>query len=177
MEARKPEDVRDVFERWEEIDGVVYDMSPPPSTAHQRVVTNLLAEFAVYLKGRACSVFTAPFGVWITGEEKPYVEPDIAVICDPARIQSKGCVGAPDLIVEVLNPAASLKDKTVKLRLYRRTGVREYWIADPANELLEVYRLAERAPQEPDVYGRGDTVSVGVFDDLEIDLDAIFTSA
>lgn len=162
------------YERWERIDGIIYDMTPPPSSQHQTVVSNLHGEFYTYLKGKQCKVFPAPFGVWLDDEYDNYVEPDIAVVCDLSKIHPKGCVGVPDLVVEVLSPSTALKDKRIKLRRYRLAGVREYWIADPVNQIVEVYKFSENVFTEPEIYGKDETVNNGIFEDMEINLRDIF---
>ena len=174
MEAKDMPKAGDVFERYEVIDDIIYDMSPPPSSEHQSVVINLATEFRNYLRGKTCKVFPGPFGVWMTDKEREHVEPDITIVCDPSKIQPRGCVGVPDMVVEVLSPSTALKDKSIKLRLYRRSGVREYWIIDPVYELVEVYKLDGNTFTEPKVYGRDDMVSVGIFGDLDISLGGIF---
>lgn len=162
------------LERWERIDGVIYDMTPPPTSEHQRIVGNLFREIRVYLKGKTCTAYPAPFGVWLdTEDDGNYVEPDITIVCDPSKIQPKGCVGVPDMVIEVLSPATAKKDKAAKLRAYRTAGVREYWIADPSNQIVEVYRLADDNVF-PTVYGKDDTVAVGIFGDLHINMQDIF---
>lgn len=167
----KPSDC--LYERWERIDSVIYDMTPPPSSQHQVIVGNLFGEFYTYLKGQPCKAFPAPFGVWLD-ENDNYVEPDITVICDPEKIHPKGCVGVPDLVVEVLSPATALKDKRVKLRRYRLSGVREYWIVDPFNRIVEAYRFSNNLFTEPEIYGQGETITSGIFNGLAIALDNIF---
>lgn len=162
------------FERWERIDSVIYDMTPPPSSQHQAIVGNLYGEFYTYLKGKQCKAFPAPFGVWLDAENDNYVEPDITLVCDQSKIHQKGCVGVPDLVVEVLSPSTALKDKRVKLRRYRLSGVREYWIVDPFNKIVEVYKFSENVFTEPEVYGKDETITDGIFDDLAIDLRNIF---
>ena len=87
------------YERWERIDGVIYDLTPPPSSQHQAIVGSLYGEFYTYLKGKHCKAFPAPFGVWLDDEN------DITVVCDPSKIHKKGCVGVPDLVVEGLSPS------------------------------------------------------------------------
>jgi Uma2 family endonuclease len=162
------------FERWERIDHVIYDMTPPPSSEHQSIVSRFQGELYAYLKGKTCRSFVAPFGVWLNDENDNYVEPDVTVICDPSKIHSKGCVGAPDLVVEVLSPSTALKDKRVKLKQYRLSGVREYWIIDPFNQIVEVYYFSQNVFTEPLVFGKNETIKVGIFEDFEINLEDIF---
>ena len=162
------------LERCERIDGVIYDMTSSPSSEHQRIVGRLYVAIGSYLKGKTCEAFTSPFDVYLDGNENgQYVLPDISVICDPTKIKHKGCYGAPDMVVEVLSPTTGKKDKTVKLRAYKASGVLEYWIIDPGNQLVEVYDLQGEIPF-PTVYGTGDTVVVGIFEDLQIILADIF---
>ena len=162
------------FKRWERIDSVIYDMTQIPSSQHQGVVGSLYGELYAYLKGKQCKAFPSPFGVWLDEKNEEYVEPDITVVCDPSKIHRKGCIGTPDLVIEVLSPATALKDKRMKLRCYQLSGVLEYWIVDPFNKIMEVYKLSENGLTEPQVYGKDGTVKVGIFEDLEISLHDIF---
>ncbi len=162
------------LERWERIDGVIYDMTPSPSSEHQRIVGRLYLAIGAYLKGRTCEAFVSPYDVYLDNNENgQYVQPDISVICDPTKIKHKGCYGAPDMVVEVLSPTTGKKDKTVKLRAYKAAGVLEYWIIDPGNQLVEVYDLQGEIPF-PIVYGTDDKVVVRIFEDLQINLADIF---
>ncbi|MGZ4160478.1 MAG: Uma2 family endonuclease [Neobacillus sp.] len=168
-------DVKPEYERWERIDGVIYDMSPPPTSEHQKIVGNLFGEFHAFLKGKSCRAFPAPFGVWMDEDDNgTYVEPDITIICDPSKIHNKGCVGVPDMVIEVLSPSTALKDKRTKLKKYRVSGVREYWIVDPSHQIVEVYRWSENVFTEPQVYGKDDTIQVGIFEDFECRVADIF---
>jgi Uma2 family endonuclease len=163
------------FERWERIDNVIYDMTPPPTSEHQSIVSRLQGELYAQLKGKKCRSFVAPFGVWLDGDENGnYVEPDLVVICDSSKIHKKGCVGVPEMVVEVLSPSTALKDKRVKLKRYRLSGVREYWIIDPFNHIVEVYNFSENVFTEPLVYGKDEVVKVGILEDVEINLQDVF---
>ncbi|MCY0875865.1 MAG: Uma2 family endonuclease, partial [Firmicutes bacterium] len=89
------------------------------------------------------------------------------------KLHPQGCVGAPDLVVEVLSPSTAYKDKKSKLKAYRAAGVREYWMVDPHLRLVEVC-LLEDGDGFPTVYGKEDTVPVSLFADLSIRLQEIF---
>jgi len=135
-------------ERWELIDGVAYDMSPAPSSRHQDLSTQLLVEISLFLKTKPCKVFSAPFDVMLPAfpienedEINTIIQPDISVICDPSKIIEKGCLGAPDLIVEILSPSTSKKDLNEKFGLYEKHGVKEYWVVDPGNKYIRVFHL------------------------------------
>ena len=133
-------------ERWELIEGVAYDMTPAPSTIHQRIFGELFTLFHTAAKGGPCEVFAAPFDVRLTEEDSTdddalttVVQPDISVICDPNKLDSAGCLGAPDLVVEILSPSTAYKDQTEKLALFERHGVKEYWIVNPHRGSVLVY--------------------------------------
>ncbi|MGZ4106887.1 MAG: Uma2 family endonuclease, partial [Tumebacillaceae bacterium] len=105
-------------ERWEMVHGVPYNMTPAPSTEHQNVISNLHGEFYTFLKGKECKSFVAPFDVRLFAEDKSdeeiinFVQPDISIICDKNKLDHKGCLGAPDLVIEVLSPSTAKKDRS-----------------------------------------------------------------
>lgn len=114
--------------QWELIDGVPYSMAPSPSFAHQYMVGELYAALRDDFQQQRCVVVMAPFDVIFASSlddksAKNVVQPDISVICNREKITEKGCVGAPDLIVEVLSPSTALKDRNEKYKLYQRFEV------------------------------------------------------
>jgi Uma2 family endonuclease len=111
--------------RYELIDGVVYMMSPAPNRAHQELSGELFNQFYNYLKGKKCKVYAAPFDVRLSDKEheKTVLQPDITVVCDPSKLDKKGCKGAPDMVVEILSPSNAERDTTLKLRKYLQAGV------------------------------------------------------
>jgi Uma2 family endonuclease len=168
-------------ERWELIDGVPYNMTPSPSRKHQQILGELATEFTSYLRGKRCEAFIAPFDVRLFTEGKSddqimdVVQPDLSVICDPNKLDDKGCKGSPDLIIEILSPRTGKIDRWIKYKLYERAGVREYWIIEPVNSTIEVFSLNQNGRFElSGVYGNEDIIKVGIFDDLLIDLKVIF---
>ena len=95
-----------------------------------------------------------------------YVEPDISIICDPDKLNDKGCNGAPDWIIEIVSPSSRKIDYITKTNLYMAAGVKEYWIVDPMREIVMVYKASEDAVP---VFSRfGEKIKVGIYDDLEI---------
>ena len=87
-------------ERAELIDGRMYMMAPP-SRKHQRISTRLVSIIDRYIeehKGK-CEVYAAPFAVYLDERSNTYVEPDISVICDPDKLDDRGCKCAPDWII------------------------------------------------------------------------------
>ena len=173
----KMEDIRytvaDIMElpdrvRAELIDGYMYMMAPP-NRIHQDIVAKFVKEIGNYIekKGGECKVYPAPFGVFLSNDEENYVEPDISVICDRSKLQSDGCHGAPDWIIEILSPASIRMDCFIKLNKYRMSGVREYWIADPKTKTVRVYDFM--ADKEYN-YTFSDTINVRIYGDLDLTL-------
>jgi Uma2 family endonuclease len=108
-------------------------------------------------------------------EEDTVVQPDLLIICDPSKIDEKGCSGAPDLIVEILSPATAGKDLKEKFKLYESHGVKEYWVIEPHNKILFFYSLNKKGIYDrPEIYNEDDTVQSRVVPGIEIKLDKIF---
>lgn len=175
MEALKREGfytVDDIYllpegERAELIDGKIYNMAPPGRT-HQRLSMFLSGAISAYIreKGGACEVYAAPFGVFLDEENgTDYVEPDISVICDPSKLDEKGCHGAPDWVVEIVSPASRSMDYFRKLIKYREAGVREYWVVDSYRRSVTVYRFGEEEMAE---YAFGEEIPAGVYEGFSI---------
>lgn len=171
----------DTNERWELINGIAYDMSPVPMRKHQELSGILFGELYNYLKNKDCTVYAAPFDVRLPDgfqsddEIKTVVQPDISVFCDEEKLDDKGAIGAPDLIIEILSPSTAAKDLKEKFFLYEGVGVKEYWIVDPSNETLVVYILDKdgKYPRGA-VYAGKDKVKVGIFEDFEIKMEDVF---
>lgn len=166
-------------QRIELIDGQIYLMAPP-STIHQRVLREIFTIFSVYLKGKKCEAFCAPFGVKFAEKSekdiKTVVEPDIVVVCDKSKLDNEGCKGAPDLIVEITSPSTARKDRVEKFNLYEKYGVKEYWIIEPDLKIVNVFVLQENNRYgRPEIYTEEDTVKVSIFDDLSIGLKDVFS--
>jgi len=166
-------------DREELIDGYFYRMAGT-GTAHQMVLGDIYCQLANYLRGKKCRVFSAPYDVRLFEKkgDRPeqvdtVVEPDISVICDPDKIDERGCAGAPDLVVEVLSPSSRRHDRLVKFNLYQRAGVREYWIVDPAEKVVETYYL-EDGRYFASVSGGDEKLRVRVLEDCVIDLGEVF---
>ena len=169
--------------RRELIDGFIHLMAGPVRR-HGRISLKLSLRIGYFIeknKGK-CHVYYAPFDVRLpihgsTDDDKVYdvVQPDICVICDLTKLDDKGCIGAPDLIIEVLSPSTLKKDWCYKLSLYERAGVKEYWIVDPKTKLVYVFLLqSDGKYEEETIYESGQKAPVSIFEGLEIDLDEIF---
>ncbi len=135
-----------------------------------------------FLEGKRCKVFHAPFGVRLFEQatDTPenvdtIVEPDISVVCDLEKLDQMGCKGAPDMVIEILSPSTQRHDRLVKLNLYQRAGVREYWIVDPQGQSVEVYLPDSGGSlRVHEVYGRKDIAKVNSLNGCFIELRKVF---
>ncbi len=156
-------------ERAELIDGVIYDMATP-SRQHQSISMSLSTTINNYISSKKgnCEVYAAPFAVYLNQDDFNYFEPDITVVCDPSKLDEKGCNGAPDWVIEIVSPATQARDYGIKLFKYRMAGVREYWIVDPKVNRIAVYDFENENMYES--YTFSDKVPVGIYNgDLRID--------
>lgn len=149
-----------------------------PSSEHQRLVSALHGNIYPYIKYRKCRIFPAPFDVVLpsrSGDLDTVVQPDITVICDLSKIAERGCMGAPDLVVEIVSKGSIKKDLHEKFALYEQSGVSEYWLVLPAERSLILFTLDDKGKYQPaKPLTRGDKVISQVLAGLEIDLDEIF---
>ena len=169
--------------RRELINGFIHLMSAP-NELHARISVNWgywAGAFVRKLKGK-CRIYHAPFDVRLpknneTDDDKIYnvVQPDICVICDLYKIDEKGCIGAPDLIVEVLSPSTLKYDWNFKFNLYETAGVKEYWIVDPKARVVNVFLMQSDGKYDlGTVYECNQKAPVHIFKGLEIDLNELF---
>jgi Uma2 family endonuclease len=141
--------------RYELIEGMAYAMAPAPTRRHQRLVGELFRAISDTLEDSTCEVNLAPFDVRLPKADEAdddietVVQPDLCVVCDPAKLDDKGCRGAPDWLIEVLSPATAGHDQVRKLALYERHGVREYWLVHPVDRVVTIYRLEHGAYGRP----------------------------
>jgi Uma2 family endonuclease len=163
--------------RAEIIDGQVYAMSPP-LRLHQDVLGKLFVKIALFLEGKPCRVYPAPFGVRLFPKsdlsDDTVFEPDISVICDGSKLDDRGCNGPPDMIIEILSPSNPQNDMLVKFRKYLEAGVREYWIVDPQEKTVHACILDGRQ-YRVSVYDETQTAPVSVLPGCAIELKPVFT--
>jgi Uma2 family endonuclease len=150
-----------------------------PNTEHQGSSMVLSAKLFNYFEGKPCRPFAAPFDVRLFYEEdesdETVVQPDLVVVCDPEKLGKEGCRGAPDLAIEILSPSNTAIEMHRRLNLYRHAGVREYWVIDPEEKLVEAYHLnGDR--YDPHILRSCDTLKSCQFPGLEIPLDTLFAS-
>ncbi|MCD8397928.1 MAG: Uma2 family endonuclease [Lachnospiraceae bacterium] len=159
-------------QRAELVDGVIYDMATPTRT-HQRLVHHLDRIIGNYIveKGGSCEINPAPFAVYLNQDDYNYFEPDITVVCDPSKLDDKGCHGAPDWIIEIVSPSSRSMDYIIKMFRYSAAGVREYWIVDPEKDSITVYDFKGESGGS---YTMSDVIPVSIYDgDLQIDFSAL----
>jgi Uma2 family endonuclease len=170
-------------ERVELIKGKIFKMSPAPSAKHQRLSGRLHFHIFGYVESKKCEVFSAPFDVRLLDKEKStaekdiytVVQPDICVICDKQKIDERGCLGAPDLIIEILSKGNSKKEVQTKFELYQESGVKEYWVVFPYEQVLQQFVLDEKGKYELiGMFSEEETFKAHIFPDLSLDLTKIF---
>jgi Uma2 family endonuclease len=157
-----PEDVRA-----ELIDGQIYCFAAP-SPQHQEMITELVTAINNHFKseGSPCKIYPAPFAVFLNEDDKTEVQPDISIVCDPSKIDNKGCNGAPDWIIEIISPTNASHDYVRKLKKYMAAGVKEYWIVDRDVSNVTVYTFDPAASIR--FYTLSDSVPVGIFGGFSI---------
>ncbi len=170
-----------IEERVELIRGKIFKMSPAPRYGHQELSGNIYGPMRNFLLQHPCQVMIAPFDVCFPRKSKKdedittILQPDICVICDPDKISDRGtCMGAPDLIVEVLSPGNSKKEMKLKYEVYEESGVREYWIIDPERKVCHVYFLEENLFVSRRPLIEGDVLKSRVLSGFELPVDDVF---
>lgn len=136
-------------------------MSPSPRYIHQRIIVNLVRLLAIPVEELGLGeILVAPFDVLLS--ENDIVQPDVLFISRENRdiLNEKNVQGAPDITIEVLSPGSSGYDQQVKFHRYEHFGVREYWIINPDQEEIHVYRLADGRYQEAAVLKNEENVVV-----------------
>lgn len=132
-------------ERWELINGIAYAMSPAPRLIHQRLLIQLSTQLMNQLDDNICEPFIAPVDLYPFPDADneradTVIQPDLMIVCDASKCRDEGVFGAPDWVLEILSASTAWKDQTDKKQLYQECGVTEYWILNPDNLDLIVYR-------------------------------------
>jgi Uma2 family endonuclease len=169
--------------RREIYDGIVKMMTPAPNIKHQGISFNLSRLMGNYLVNKSCRGFAAPSDVRLPkkknkSDETIYtvLQPDLYVVCDLSKLDDRGCLGAPDLVIEITSPKTARRDLKDKYQIYEQHGVREYWIVNPSDENVMTFVLdANGKFQLAGLYAGDDKIPVHIFDgDLQIDLTEVF---
>ena len=172
-----------IQERLELLKGRIFKMSAP-NRIHQEVSGKLYYAIAGFLKHKTCKVYSAPFDIRLPvlnrkrdEEVTTVVQPDICVICDPTKLDVRGCCGAPDLVVEILSPGNSRKEIRLKFDIYEESGVSEYWVVHPSEQTLSAFVLGNDGKYGgAKIYAPGDAVYSKAVEGLKIDVSEIFES-
>ena len=165
-------------------DGFIKLMTPAPSSKHQELSTNLVSICWNFLRNKKCKIYHAPSDVRFPKDRKSkedqqvytVLQPDLYIVCDLSKIDSRGCLGAPDMIIEIVSPENSKRDVKDKFEIYQEHGVREYWIVNPNDENVTVFILDDKSKfQFVGMYAGDDKIPVNIFKgDLKIDLEDVF---
>lgn len=168
-------------ERVELFKGRILKMGAP-NTKHQQVSRELGRIISNFLHKQKCQVFIAPFDVRLPvknrkkdDEIKTVVQPDLCVICDESKIDTRGCCGAPDLVIEILSPGNNNKEVRLKHELYEEAGVKEYWLVYPIEENIAVFLLNDKGKYNgAKIYAGTETIKCTAVPGLTINAWAIF---
>ncbi|WP_305951749.1 Uma2 family endonuclease [Emticicia oligotrophica] len=165
--------------------GKILQMSAP-SRRHQGISREINGIFYNYFKSHPCKFYAAPFDVRLYDKTKSakankdiftVVQPDICIICDLEKLDDKGCLGAPDLVIEILSPGNSSKEMKLKKALYEESGVREYLIFDPEHENVFQFHLTDTDVYSPaNIYVDDEILTSVIFPDFQIDLKEVFAA-
>ena len=166
-----------IKDRLEILKGKIFRLDTP-DVSHQKISGNLYGEMYHYFKGKSCKLFAAPFDVVLKnkkGVEDSVVQPDICVVCDPKKLENdKRCLGAPDLIIEILSPGNTKKEMRYKYELYEEAGVYEYWVVRPIDKEITQFVLENGKYRALPPIIEGDMVSSVKFPELIVATEDIF---
>ena len=165
------------------IKGKIFKMAAP-SSMHQDISLALTLALGNHFKNHSCKLYIAPFDVRLFDRKKSIkankdvytnVQPDLCIICDLTKIDKRGCLGAPDLMIEILSPGNSRREMKIKKELYAETGVREYWVVDPTSETVTRFNFNEEGlTTSTDIFVSDDVMPSLIFPDFILKLVEIF---
>jgi Uma2 family endonuclease len=170
-------------ERVELIKGWIYKMSPAPKRRHQKISLRLTITFGNFFDSRRCEVYVAPFDVRLKknkgsdSEVDTVLQPDISVFCDLTKLDDRGAIDAPDLVVEVTSDSTMKKDYNEKFNVYEENGVQEYWIVNPDSHSMEIFTSINNKFESAGIFNTHDgaiEVSSLLFPELKVNLIEIF---
>jgi Uma2 family endonuclease len=169
-------------ERVELLRGKIFKMSPAPSRKHQEVSVQLFRKLDAFFITHTCNIYYAPFDVRLVNFKKStddakvltVVQPDICVICDKGKLDDRGCLGSPDLIIEILSPGNSKKEMDNKFDLYEENGVKEYWIVEPYQKSILIYTLQNGKYIGLKPFSEEGTIKSPLFPGLDFDIKGVF---
>ena len=169
-------------ERVELFKGKVFEMSPAPNRKHQEVSLLITRYLDRFFEHQKCGLYVAPFDVRLinftksTANSKVFtvVQPDLCVVCDQSKLDKKGCIGSPDLVVEIISPGNSKKELGVKFNLYEENGVLEYWIVNPLEQTVLIYSLVNSKFIAAKPLIDGEKITSPLFPELNFEVSKIF---
>ncbi|MGM9479424.1 Uma2 family endonuclease [Pedobacter sp. GSP4] len=168
-------------ERVELVKGKVFKMSPAPSRVHQVIARNISNALINYLKRKPCEVYFAPFDVRFPKGSKAdkdvytVLQPDICVICDKSKLDARGCIGAPDIVVEILSPGNTKMELLHKYKVYEEFGVKEYWVVSQSDQSILIYTLNDEGKFQPSkIFTLSEKITSSVLPGFELALDDVF---
>lgn len=170
----------DFQERVELLMGRIFKMSPAPTSRHQQLSMSISGQLWNHLRSGKCQVFAAPFDVRLprkSNDDKDIltvVQPDISVICNENKIDSRGCLGAPDIVVEILSPGNNAVELNNKFTIYEEAGVKEYWIVSPQDNTFQTNTLTNGRFVSSPLLTSGKIVTSSVLPGFSIDLEELF---
>lgn len=163
------------------IKGKVYKWAAAgPGMSHQNVSLRLASAILIFLKGKSCKVFQAPFDVRLPVRSNKnqdidtVLQPDLCVVCDKSKLSESGCLGAPDLVAEILSPGNNKKELKLKYEVYQESGVKEYWVIHPNEQTLLIYSLVEGKYRSSRLFVSGDIVESACIEGFTLNLEEIF---
>ncbi len=166
--------------RWELLDGIAFNIAAP-SRRHQEVSGELFYQIRSCLADKSCKIYSAPFDVRFGELEQEdeqiwnVVQPDLTVVCDESKLDDRGCLGAPDLIIEIISPTSISLDYVKKLALYEKYHVKEYWIIHPIDNTVMVFTLGEDNEYgKPIILAEDGQLNSRIITDVKIDLKKVF---
>ncbi len=160
--------------RYEIIEGELI-MAPSPKTRHQKVVGNLFIQLAHFIEEHSLGqIFTAPLDVILSAIN--VVQPDILFVSREREsiITEDNIQGAPDLVIEVASPFSEKLDRTIKKKLYHAYGVKEYWIANPEKETVDVFVWTIDGYELRGSFSKSEHLRSSLLKTLDLDLGTVF---
>lgn len=156
-------------------------LSPAPRRMHQEISGEIFGSIRNFLKGKKCRAYAAPFDVRLVkggplrdAQIRTVVQPDICVVCDPAKLDEQGCIGAPDFVVEIISPGSVGHDTRAKFALYEENGVLEYWLVAPGEKSVTVFVLDKDRYEQTGEYFAPGPIPVHTLPGLTLEWEEVF---
>jgi len=161
------------------IKGKVFKMNAP-KRVHQKISVTVCNKIYNYLENKKCQVYSAPFDVRLPVKSKlnedifTVVQPDICVICDKEKLDDYGCIGAPDIVIEILSDGNNKKELKYKFDVYEESGVLEYWIINPMGQTVTINKLVNGNYQTSRLLTTGDDIITPILPEFILKLEDVF---